>query len=1836
MIDQGISQIFEQSYNLWQPFALELVNVFQQGLAKINFELKNPEGTLKGEPDELKKIRELLEKLKKEQNNQETFTRIIKDLASTIDSIAKKNDYHNIQVNNFFMQFRYAFNTLAGLEYSQYKKYVEAVRNPSGRTNEVEQELSFISQYLLNTVAKFTAGNLLSNFEHDVLIFARQEVANLDKTTISQTAELTPAEQSTNLLKSQFDDDYKYQQLQSKIPLDSDANVKLYLNEQSYGAAFEFYYIHVAELYDQLQKVNLLSAKNSQNAEQLQNTKQQLLASAGLTGLGTPEAVSYLNEIANVLGFNNAAELHKNYTELKTSQGYLTLKNNKEQFCQDANNPQISKEQDNLQKLKAINQVEYQRVHALENKGGPQNATYYTCTRNAGKVMIGNLDMIQMKADIVDKASKDYLNGDYLKLFSNFGEESAFYLKWPMRAIRWFTKPSLKHYLDMIILGNVQADTNISQRNFLDKTTAINAAWEKEVAEQINKEDDHIAQKLGQFNRHSDEEKIENLIVKMQNDKILLQEVNSLANQTESTEYNLRKATHLETHKDYKIYKTAFHADINNTLYKMSPQNLNDYINLQHASIKTLHDEMQSLQQEFNNISSQISSLTQQTSSRSWLTTFASFFGITTNAAQMRAEQAKQILALQNKAQELQHTIEHHGLKIGVINKILRKADGIQQKYSTLQKESLEVVSEQVLTLAKKFKTTYHDTTELSVSSLASLEEMDTRPIIDKKNQQQEIANELRLTITCFSHLLNEHQATHYQGISLDTCSKMTNGLNKQLTNLRNFDATYCGLNESQRNLLEQDYLKIITELGKISAYKMQAEQAAELKKTQDLVLIHLQNHSLVALKAPFTLLSKAVFNNPHLSSESRKHLLAYIFNEYTQKFTQESNSLNRREFEELLLAMRLELQFYASNPARSSEEQMLLNYYQNLAATLSNKLDTLYPQLTSLSAELLKYEVDSLGTDFIYYLEKTLVGIQKAEEQRKINDSWLLNPFGSQTAKDMLKLAEDEMAAYQAHSQQFTEHFLSVLQAHQLKLPTLIAEMTPDEITAYLAKVNQQRTLIKQLSNRLPHSHKKHYEVIIKEYEEMATFLKKHDQSHLTSEIDILEKECNELKQEVTDLGHKVAIINQALINDGTIDEVDYLIIIELLANIKAQQNSLERRILEVDSQLPLPKLQSAPQWLNTKQLLTNKMSLLNSTIVELEKNQGKLAFHHSIHPTSPKEAPRNIDAKSLGKGLLLAIKHGNQHLIEDILKRPLEISELAIALKLAAINGDDALITKILANRQDISFTSADINLSIEAAIENNNLSSACKLLLATNVTLTSESREQLFALIKNNPSSLATVEQGYLQLAFDNDYEKLNFIRNCFVVNEVLINSLQEEYKLLLAEAKYQFKKDAGAQQQLDNKIMGFYNKLQLADQLREKLLATQVNARVENTTRKEQYLGRWAQQIKDFNKNFEALKQYHSQHTIQLSTINKNQSQLEQAINNFAQTETVQLYLQDFLRSHQSSNQPYLHILSHLINLAASKNNEEALNILLSSIDNPIKKQEFAVNALKEALNNGQTNVVRYLLLTQNYAGHQEVILDQLATIHKERNLGFNEKQHQQFTQIAYQVINYLPAAFNETLQNTINQIAHDIKNEDETKKLDDPSRIKMAPITTGWMQMLADHDFNYLDNIRNAYILQEHALKEVSTLLDDQLFALSSLDPDEFDVNAFEHCVEIVKQLEIHLEKQQHLLATLTEQCIVNNGPNIDNQQRLQIQLARWNKELEASKIAELASIKKKVSRFNAEKQKYTTAILAEQSASSIEKRMAPLTSQYKKMAENTETSTSAVSKMKSKFRPSPS
>ncbi len=1751
MIGHFLEKFDDKLFRDWKAQATDLVGLLQEGLTNLDFGSNTP--------IEIINIKAAILELEQNKSlDNQAYYKQVEIIKTELEKLAVSKDFNNTQVNNFIFQANRSFNSLQGALYSVYNKYADAILNPSGKEQE-QEDPAFIKGKLLAKVARIFTDSLVTNIKQDAVPFLRAQIDIIKKSPPIKITNIVESTTEPSLLEQRIGKE-KYKKLQVDLPVNNAKEASKYISEEIYSNSFEAMYMHVATWMDTLHKINVLSQKGASIVE-IMKERENLLKEHGFTELDSLDAKKYLNNLSQHLGFTDADVLYDNFQNLHQLKGHDKFKENKKIFVSFAHEEILAKN-DPLEKIKAEVTREYHRLqNNIEQDGlSPEKANYANLIGHAATNIIPAIVKIQRTRNIGEIVGEDFSG---VNKFLGVGIVGF--------AMNWLNVK--KYAIDGYVLNNLSKEVMLAQKRMTDVLKSVNAAWVEKIAQEVHEQQSRRDKLIGkeQWKQFSDEELTQNYIASMREYKQTLKEFSQVTHKDKSSsEYLLKHTTFLNISEKHKNFRDAFKLKANHDIRSLSSENLEHYIASKAEKIENLSKQMKIKVEQLNTLKDE-----EKKQKSSVLGRVASFFGFKPKSVKQR----------ENEIQRLYDEIEPLGLELEIQRDLIARAESQSTLINEYDHSSPLKLSSTIISLDSKYLLAYQQM--VSDYKAASNGQNIVSILFKHQSKFASIENKLMLASQkLIEKLKSEAIKGDFKKSPPEEMAKLQRDLIQLRENILKFDRSIIGLGDGIQHPLLAQIAELETEIGHIVHENTALSQERLFKQAKEKVTALFASKPLNEIQDPFQFVQQEqTINFGSMGLAHKAALLKHTANAYIDLLNKSLPLKSKEEIEKLYF----ELETIRSQPVPPD----LKGYYDSFANTISPKLESGLPK-----------DLSEWDNEFLRLTRM----VQSVSHKSML--TWLKVFVVGPAVSETKAYAEAVIAYYQ----KFATQYLSVT-------PQFNQSLDHEELGAHIHRLSEISNMLQTMLKSDPTNEKLRF--IANNCQQRLETAQKLDQGNvaLVLSLDNAIAEVDSNLQKLVALEKEIGQFITSNLSMPSLEEYQTTV-----RQVSTNRDIIVQQMKQMDSRFehltPTDRTKNKDfiQWQEDKKKVMSKLNSLDNSINELNKN--KLPIMQFYQDISQKKNPTislpTLTADDVGKGLLLAISNGNDCVSNLLSAAKIDSSYLKAALKKAASHGDLANVQKLVDYRKDINLDIMDSIKQANAAIPLDNPSldephrKVLNYLMMNSSFIPSINDandrsliEDILVKLNSDDSKLSPVQYNLI----DSDGPKLDQIRSYFILQEILITSLNDEYRSILSKTSSITDKDNAEYLQLKDKINQFYGKLNRIDDIGRAL--EKFHPYTDNKERKDKYISTWKLELKKMTSDLDnevqriltpppiaaqeqlnaaiqvtpkvtaqeqphftaqeappiPLKESKKKERPKSMTVQQPQSEKvpdldfqfkdakqklqEMLSRDWPSTSRVQAIINQLKSSLTPGNKDeYNSLLSTALNQLAKKDRPDAFSVVLSFVEDEQLKHEFIRNALDKAIDAKQMSFIKYIFENRifqikNPQIDNQFFMDKISA-----------KNDPKFTLL---ILSYVPLPLNEEIRSFIQ----------ESDLAENTSISEIEPDKSLWLQW-NDKDKPHLEEIRKAYQFCEKAMIDI----EDDIFWRFVNNGSEFQtaMQSSHLSLEDVQHLENQIaerkkafQEQVKILKGLKQQVVEKiknaNPPIINKVDRINEHLEVWDREL---------------------------------------------------------------------------
>jgi hypothetical protein len=1737
-IEEMTAELNEQFLSRWEVLAKQAFVELKTGLTKIEFSEPISEN-IRHIKQDLEATQAILDNAEFDQKTkQRQFIAAMSKTQLHLDRLVKNKEFSEPQINLFFMSARRAYGNLTGFGLKLMlndNPFISLFSDPSGRDR---PEAAGVNRFVMQGVSKFSsalAESWLNDLKEEILPSFHTTILNLpNKTECSGTPNTNTNTNGANCLLEQKMGKQAFAISNQDTLISNPQDASPWLERQIYRIAFDQFYTHCAQLYQILKNVDEIASKE-QSPEAVGLKREQLLNEMGMKELGTRESQKYLNDLATTLGYMSIEDLHQNFLLLHTKDGFEQYNLRKQIFVSHANNEALSVSEDPLEILKKISIAENETIQLKVNLPQYQNESccYGEVVMSCGKDFVNGINSSQKAKNIAATLVQDYLSVDVI--YPLIGLDEGGYFEENTRAFRNVfqivadaagkainrgTPEFARNYADQMLKNQITNKllTCMNDERYLQERRL------KYISQNLDRTCFEIRKTETQKKIDAQLDLIDTVTMLDLNDVA----IHNYAIRKQSFESGLRALAHINPDSvkevlfqteenrqleiEYNRYKMALDYSALRKILNMSPEALRSFISNQQSNLGNIESKQAKIAElDQQRVAHQRSENSLAGRLLRFRDSFLGFFGFFTQSAKNRVQKNKEIMS---ELQAAQHELEITQITNDYRNKQIQNATQTLQSLNKFENLTETQLKDALLELIEQHKDDYRAITNTYENQSEDISDI----LVPLYNNYMLSSSELRAVSKILTKKLSDSQARkRFTTENFGDLNQIASYLEEAQAQTHQFE-NVLPIDEHEERRQVKDSLdaldKTITSIIKEENKRIEAEM---LQTFTSKVQAHFKETDISLINDPFDFVIHQKLTTFNVPSGNIKPYIKAIEDEFTKALFSQKEKSDRRSLESLSLGL---IKGYNSYPPP------LKDHCAAILLKVRGLIDERYSLLSELEFNEQRGALEQLDADLIYHYESLKDAQKKAKSFEQSYSSWLRNPFGIITSQDSVNQAYTLVDIQLQYFIEFTRRYNAFLESYIKHAANDLNSLDKSSLQSHAQRLENLYPIIHSI--KVDISNEATIDSIDNNHKKLIELLKVVERNHPESQLEIIQSNYEKLSKEIDYIDILSKQITQYMITHSEFDDDTFKHFTEVFDSIEHNLTAANQKN---------SSLQSKSKFTIEHSKLEQEFSQLIERLNQIRQNElVAFQFYHKINTGEANDVPFLSRRKQYGASLILAITKGKLALASRIIakannsSKSINIQYLSQALILAVEKGQMELVKAIFESRKDISFTNSDLLLALSTAIQNGHLEIATYFLFQSNLELDQDTAERLQTSLFTQNSTLAPVTRGFAQMLADNDGVYLDNIRECYAVQQGLLAHLK-----------------------LENDPAEISRKVERTVAIRNQMTRFYINGNFDNPDRIKKHVDQWENEID------EQLDQYLNESPdIALPTSDIKSEIISSIESNHNYPELLFNLTKLNHQLKTTDPQQYYHIISECINYAAEKGNTGALRILLSFIEDPNRNSEFAFNALCQALDARHANAIQYLIEHKAYADHEGETHHRLAQIFHTALNDSSVLEDAFIRQALILALSHIPTSISATTVECIHHIAQSIPESNI-------SRMKQG----AWQRFVADTDAPIINDIRDIYVLCELAYRESldayltirnpfdNLLLDNELNNL-----DDSIISEYESKIALTEQ---SVDHQLSILADLKEKYIQyilkTTQPPIQNQARLNQQLAIWEKEL---------------------------------------------------------------------------
>lgn len=1405
-----------------------------------------------------------------------------------------------------------------------------------------------------------------------------------------------------------------------------------WLEQQIYRLAFDHFYTHCIQLYDISRKIDALSL-SEKNEDAAKKRKIKLFERMNLSALNSPDAQRYLNNLAMSLGFNDLQALYENFHHLNLQKNYEVYCKKKIDFF----------ENEEMRKSIKIISEEFERVQTLTDT---DSSAYKTIIDAIGKDYLKGQASCQNAKKIAMTFTGNYFINNIMPDEKKHKDAAIARTKYDLRL------KNLLHEKFLFIMSN---ESIIEERRINDIAYQLNKEWlelRKAQTENDRKDYNEILEKV---NTSSDEIIFQYYLASEEAQSDAFNHYKK-ALKDNPNDLHAREKENLDLYtKEYKNYKNAIQYKILNQV--LNKKEINNFIEEKNKKISEANKKIKFLREQIAQNTKALSDFEKNSKSLFGFITntkdlFFSIFGYKSSHLREKEkhinEIQKNIYAFRRECSAAERAFTFHHLSKKTTEEQL-------STYSLITDLTIKALKSELTQRINEYIETHK-------KIIACYTQSNPHEYIGEKLHALEIEYIKTKEISQFTcDLLIEklslsnapHNIEDFSEANIFEIEKTYQTLKEQKIKIAGFDTIEKELLESIDNLLP--LLKSAIEKS------IDFFQKEKMPKYREKIITHIENREPEILEDPFEGALKKIIQKDIVSFSRLNAILCdEIQKIYCDFLERNEPTIELLELENIELQLQKKYYYYNINPEKDAQS----NAYKKIIKKINDCIDKKYEKISSSPFEIIRDNLISLDCNFIKSYRNQVYFHKEKKSVFKAYELFLVELFGYAPPTSIIRDVEISDLAHTKALHNFLERYLKILKSYEKNLFSSWTLLNSNVLDAHAGRIKKeylaiQEELINQKGDLPPIVYK-----TIATQNEILNFLKNRQKGGPKQNFSELKNNRRKILRKIKALKSFSKKIESKIIKEYIFEEDSFMHFSLLLDEIKNEVNASKENLVAIEKGYNL-KNSTQSNWINQKIIFENTIEYAQSIIDKIEKNEYRsFELYSKINLNAVNDIYFD-NPKYYGIALLLAIKKEDYPLAYKLIAEhgvEIHIQHLADGLTLALKNNQQPLFIKIVEARKDISFSNATLLNIISTSVILDRLNFTIPILFDSDFELDKNTSDLLRNSALTKKSSLAPVKKNILQLFFDQDASFLEGLRQCYAIEYSLLFSLEAEYNALKLQSSVD-----------DVELVTFYNKMDKTAIIGQNLLHFYLDFNEFeniNVDRKAQHVKTWSSQIQELRTRYTNGLPNSIKSALYLNDLIRIKQDIINTIDNTENTNEVFLYLENIKNFFKSKNSDkFLHMLSESIIHAVNHDRLEALDVLLSYLEEPRLKKELTYNAFCQAISSLRPNCLKHLLRIEAYQYDKNDALLQISRLYYSTKDNYSYSEKVLAKSLLIESLTYIPMQFDPLISDLINYLSQI----DDTK-----------------IQKSAYRDDPILEKIRSVYIFCEQAYHHIYDIHSD--------------------------------------------------------------------------------------------------------------------------------------------------
>ncbi len=1435
MLGKFLEKLDGNLFSAWQKEAGTLVELTHLAIEKINIAPPTPK--------EILEIKNAIELIRAGNISREQYVQNMKKLEEQFTLLSLNKEFNSSVVNDFTWHASRCYHVLNGALKTEYNKYAEAILNPAAKKQNEIEDVGMVVNQIIAKGAENITGYLLKTYQEEAAPFFKLQVDKMNGPTsynVGSPIDISAQKGAPSLLEKKMGRE-NYQATQSTIQIKIPEDAGLYLAEQLHGKSFEAFYSHVATLYGIKSTIKKLAALGK-TPKEIENEKQRLYREAGLGDLQSKDTKKHLDILASALGFKNAKELHHNFQQLDTPEGYSLYKQIKADFTSFANKD-VPAAEDPLEMILVETSIENERIkNKIKNPDfAKSNANYAGYISTIANEISKGIVNAQRGRNLVHLIAQDYL-ADYQQNAGLFGHLALF------AADKFINKLNFREYLDTYLLGKINITNNQLLTRIADNTSQINQRWLAEAQARFahKKEQRNKLFSDAMTNGIDGSDIIEKYVDAMLAYKSDFKRYNKASSELDhhGGSYLAIKNDFKKSETDYINFREAFTLAATQTVYQFTQDNIDNHIAEREAKLRALQTEMEDKVKTIDTLQKQTQAQNEARSKTfrgrmgKFTDNVASFFGFKTKRVKKQEEDNARLDALYAD-------IEPVGLTLHIQRELLQRAKEQKALITSTQSQNSVSLSKSIRALSVN----YHASFENLMSDFSKPSDtIDSQSVFLKQQAFYGLGNQLLISLKALSEKLNDNtQLNELKTLPISELEDIEQQCLQMQFNLQTYKQQLSG--DIMTPELSDNFSTVISYLRYIITEKKQIAQDKQLASATQIVTMHFGQFSIEKLIDPFSYVENLeACNVKELSATSLIALRQHTQAQAIQSL-KNAQALPLKNVEQLYSHYQSLIFQLSNKDVMFPSDKKLIDYYRDLSDVAMQRMNTEHRKTNTLPISTLKDKLPDLGSDLLYYKNQVETAQKNVDSVKRTMESWIWNLFGLTTI-DTYRAALGDAHAAKLVLDNFVQEYTLTLETYLKNVAPLFDAMEYNDLSQLIESLDKNKKLLAQHGVSFEKADQLMQSIITK-----ALDAKK---DHIYNNDKEIERDLDTNEARLREIRTLALVIEKDMAEHDAIPLEKIETYQKLTSQMELRIQELKKSLVNLDKKREVVRAKYGAlgeKHFNDDDLRKQLTARLEEHVVELEKikqkNNATNSFYETIMKGNLPEIPPSLDNKALGKGLILALQAHNHKAAKAILdfknpSRRVDTFELSAALPLAAKMGSLDIVKHIL-SYHDMAFSKEHLNQAFREALNSSQDDIVDYLIFHTDFKPDNATVRAIVDNVNEDDPAISGIRRGWMQMVADNDGATLEEIRPWYIYLKKKCDSLALEANILKAKAGREIAQNGVVSDNFKSELNSFMQRINKVLELRDDSSILFENTFFESPQRKKEHLKAWGEDI-----------------------------------------------------------------------------------------------------------------------------------------------------------------------------------------------------------------------------------------------------------------------------------------------------------------------------------------------------------------------------------------------------